>query len=125
MAKVDDARAGCDRFRKDIHQVLHVGRRRDERHLLQHDPLTAHALVPRREHAAVVLQRGQHLVPRLEIDPELAVLQGLAGVPGDGHLFGITPEVVGQAPPNPFDLGLENPPHGVDRRLIRELHVSA
>jgi hypothetical protein len=75
VAKMDDLRLRRDGTLEHIHEELHAGRRRRERHRLDHDPLATAPLIPGREHAAVVLIGRENLVPRRKVEPELHVLE--------------------------------------------------
>jgi len=100
-----------------------AGRRHREVDLLDDDLLPAGALVPRGQHAAVVLFGGHDLVARIEIDAVLRDLQRLAGVSSDGHLVGIAAELRRQAAANHLDVPFDQPTV-IDRRLVRVVQVA-
>ena len=125
MAEVDHLRPRGDRTLKPVDEILHAGRRRREWDLSEHQSFTPRALVPCGEHATVILVGGQDLVTSLEIEAELCDFQGLTGIAGDGHFFGITSERPGQPLPYALHLRLEDLPHRVDRRLVGKLQVTS
>ena len=67
---LDDARARRDRVAELLDDVLVRRRRHLERDLLDHDPIAARPLVPRRDHPPVVLVGDDHFVAALEIQTE-------------------------------------------------------
>ena len=86
-------------------------------------PSRRHALLPRIEHARVVLVGGHDLVAGLQVDPELRDLQRLAGIARDGKLLGVAAELGGQLRAHRLDVRLEHLPHVVHRRLVRDVEV--
>jgi hypothetical protein len=123
---------------RDVGEVEDLGPRRDG--LLEHvieeilrrghrelqprdlDALAPHALVPRRQHARVVLLGRDDLVPGLEVDAVLGDLQGLARTARQGHLLAVAAELVGHAPAQ----RLAVPGHHaliVDGQHVDHLHV--
>src|SRR5580704_18805353 len=65
MADMNHLGARCDRFFNPARQIIHARRRHLKRYLLEHDAVPALALLPRGDHAAVVLIGGDHLVATL------------------------------------------------------------
>ncbi len=123
VADEDDPGARSHRPTETVGELVEAGRRHGEGNRAQDDPVAPLALPPGREHSRVVLVRGEDFVARLQVEPEDAGLEGLAGVPGDRHLLGVAPEGRGQPPPHRLDLGLQQLPHRVDRGLVRQLEV--
>ena len=105
-------------------RIVQRRRRHRERDLLERDAVAAGALIPGVEHAPVVLVGGDDLVAGLEVDSELRDLQRFAGVAGDGELVGLAAELRRQAAPHRLDVGLEDLPHVVHGRLVREVEVA-
>ncbi len=97
--------------------------RHGKRHLLQHDAVPASALIPGVEHAAVVLVGRDDLVAGFQVDSELGDLERLAGVARDRELFGVAPERRREASPHRLDVRLEDLPHVVHGRLVRQVQV--
>ena len=62
--------------------------------------------------------------PGFERDAELGDLQRLAGVARDRELLGIAAELGREAPPHALDVGLEDLPHVVHGRLVRDVEVA-
>jgi hypothetical protein len=122
VAEVQHLGARGDRAFEQAEQRLARGRHR-EIDLLDHDLLAPRALIPRRQHAAVVLLGGQHLVAGLEVEAVLRDLQRLARIAGDRHLFRIAAELGGEAPPHHLDVPLDQAAV-VDRRLVRVIEVA-
>ena len=86
------------------------------------DLVAPRALVPRGQHAAVVLLGGDDLVARLEVEADLRDLQRLAGVARDGDLFRVGAEFRGQPPPGGFDVPLDQPAV-IHRRLVGRVQI--
>ena len=124
MAEVQDLRRRRDRREQPIGELVHRRRRHRERDLLQHDPVAARALLPGVEHAAVVLVGRDDLVAGLQVDSELRDLQRFAGVARDRELLGVAAERRRQAPPHRLDVRLEDLPHVVHGRLVREVEIA-
>ena len=124
VANQNHLRLRGDAFHEAVVEIVHRGRRHRERELLQHDPVAPLALLPRGDHAGIILVRGQHLVARLEVEAHDADLQRFAGVPRDRHFFGIAAELAGQIASHPFNPRLELLPHVPDRRLIRLIEIA-
>ena len=81
-----------------------VRRRRDgELNAGHFDVFAPHALVPRRQHAGVVLLGREHFIPGLKVDPVLRDLQRLAGAARQGHLLRVTSELRGHAQADRLD----------------------
>ena len=118
VADVDDLRPRRDRLLDAARQVILRRRRHGEGDLLQDDAVPALALLPRGDHARVILRRRQHLVPALQRHAELHDLQRLARVPGDRHFFGIAAEARRQPAPHRLDLRLDPAPHRDGRSLV-------
>ena len=95
-----------------------------KRDLRQLDPVAAHALLPRVEHPPVVLVGRHDFVAGLERDAELRDLERLARVARDGELLGIASELGRQPPAHALDVGLEDLPHVVHGRLVRDVEVA-
>ncbi len=70
-AYVDDFRFRRDRARDGIRQLRQIRRRHRELDLGDGDLVAAHALLPRVQHAAVVLVGCDDVIARLQIDAEL------------------------------------------------------
>ena len=96
-------------------------RKRDLREL---DAVAADALFPRVDHPAVVLIRRHDLVAGLEVEAELRDLERFTRVAGDGELFGIAAELERQLTAHALDVRLEDLPHVVDRRLVRDVEIA-
>ena len=124
VAAEDHLGSRRNRLLEDVDQVLHARRRRRERHLLQHEAFTAHPLFPGREHTTVVLIGGQDLIPGIQVDAHLRYLERLARVARNGHLLGVTSEIIRQTAANALDLWFEDLPHRVDGRCVRVIHVT-
>ena len=121
VAEVQHLRARTDRAFENAVEIL-AGRRHREVHLLDLDLVAPRALIPRRQHAAVVLLGGDDLIAGLEVDAVLRDLQRLAGVARDRHLVGIAAELIGQAAADDFDVPLDQPAV-IDRCLIRIIEI--
>ena len=91
---------------------------------MTNDLVAACALVPRVQHPGVVLIRGDDLVARREVDPQLGDLQRLARVARDGHFFGIAAELGRESPAYGLDVRLEDLPHVVHGGLVREVEIT-
>jgi hypothetical protein len=89
-----------------------------ERDRPDHDALAPLALAERGQRSRVVLVGGEHLVARLQIEPEQDRLQRLAGVAGDGDLLRVTAEQRGQARADDLHLRLQHRPHRVGGGLV-------
>src|SRR5215470_1714274 len=63
--------------------------RHGEVELLQHDFVAAFPLLPRANHAGIVLPGGEDFVSGLEFEAKLSNLKRFAGVPRDGNAFGV------------------------------------
>ena len=124
VTDVDDLRFRRDSALDPLGQVVLGRRGNGEGDLPDHDPLASLPLVPRREHARVVLRRREHLVPALERDPQLHGLERLARVARDRHLLGIAAEARREAAPHRLDLGFEDLPHRVRRRRVGVVEVA-
>ena len=106
------------------HVVKKVLRRRHGKLEAGHDDaLAPHPLVPRRQHAGIVLLGRDDLVAGLEVDPVLDDLEGFAGAAGQGHLLGVGAELHGHPPADGLDvlgdLGLI-----VDGQHVDDVHVA-
>jgi hypothetical protein len=120
VTEMEHACARTDRALEHVDQVLRVRRRHGERDLPDDDAFAARALIPRGQHAAVVLVRRQHLVAGLHLDAELADLERFRRVARDRHLLGIAAERARELPAHALDLRLEHLPHRVHRRFVGE-----
>ena len=123
----------------DVAEVQHLGARRDRafeprkqllarrRHreidLGDLDLVAARALVPRRQHAAVILLGGHDLVAGLEVEAVLRDLQRLARVARDRHFLGVAAELRGQPAADHFDVPLDQPAV-IHRRLVRVVEIA-
>jgi hypothetical protein len=107
---------------QDAVEVFTGGRHR-EVHLLDGDLVAARALVPRRQHAAVVLFGRDDLIAGLEVDAVLRYLQRLARIARNGHLFGVAAELLRQAAAHDLDVPLDQAAV-IDRRLVRIIEVA-
>ena len=116
--------AGVIAAEQPLGEIVQRRRRHRERDLLQHDAVAAHALIPGVEHAAVVLVGRDDLVARLQVDAELRDLQRLAGVARDRELLGVAAELRREAAAHGLDVRLEDLPHVVHGRLVREVEVA-
>ena len=125
MAHQDQSGPRSDGLSEPIGQVVEARRRQRKGDLPDDDPLAPFALPQRREHAGVVVRRRQDLVSAAKLEPQQAGLHRLGGVAGDGDLLAVAAEGGGQPGSDRLDLRLEDPPHRVRRRLIREVEVAA
>jgi hypothetical protein len=123
MAEVQNLCRGRNRAEQSLREQVERGRRHGERHLLHHDAVAARALVPRVQHAAVVLVGRDDLVTRLQVDPELGDLERFTRVARDRKLLGVASECGRQPAPHRLDVGLEDLPHVVHGRLVRQVEV--
>ena len=124
VAQVNDARLRRDRLLESRSQLRQVLRRHRERDLRQRDPVAPHALLPRVEHAAVILVRRDHLVARLQIEAELRDLQCLARIARDGELLGVASGFGREVAAHRLHVRLEHVPHVMNGRLVRHVEVS-
>ena len=76
------------------------------------------ALANRREHAAIILCGGEHLVTRFQIKTEQQCLQRFRGVTCDCNFFAIAAKQLRQPGANRLGLRLENLPHRVGGRVF-------
>src|SRR5438105_2882152 len=81
------------------------------------------ALVPRRQHAWIILFGRDHLVARLEIESHLRNLKGLACIARDREFLRICSELRAESPSRRLDIFLDQATV-IDGRLIRRIHVS-
>ena len=108
-------RDGAFEGRGDLLDVLWRNRNLDQVEL---DAFALFALANRRQHAPVVLRRGEHFIAGLQIHPEQQRLEPFRCVARDGDLFAIAAEQFGQPGANRFRLRLENLPHRVSGRVL-------
>ena len=122
VGEVEDLRPGRDGLLEHLVEEV-LGRRHGELEAGHDDALAPHPLVPRRQHAGVVLLGRDDLVAGLEVDPVLDDLQGFAGAAGQGHLLGVAAEFRGHPPADGLgvlgDLGLV-----MDRQHVDHVHVA-
>src|SRR5437762_2003220 len=64
------------------------------------------------------------MIARAEIEAELRDLQRLARVARDGELFGVAPDLCRELAPHGLDVRLEQVPHVMDRRLVRDVEIA-
>ena len=91
---------------------------------LQHDPVASLALLPGRDHARIILIRGDHFVAALQVQAQLHDLERLAGVARDGDFFRIAAERSRQPSPHRLDARIENVPHVVRRAQVLHFQVA-
>jgi len=94
-----------------------------EVNLGQLDAVAAHPLLPRREHARVVLVGGQHLVARLEVEAELAICSDSLALRVMANSSGSQPNSRASSRRHALDVRLQDLPHVVDGRLVRDVEV--
>jgi hypothetical protein len=115
------------RLRRDgaLHPLIQVvlRRRHGEIDAGDLDAFAARPLIPGREHAAVVLLGGQHLVAGLEVDAVLRDLEGFARIPRERELLLVAAEL-GREPPARRLLVLFELAAMVHRRLVAEIEVA-
>src|ERR1700679_456155 len=87
VADVDDLGLRRNGIFKYFHQIIHAGRRHGERELLKLDSVTALALLPGGDHAAVILIGGDHFIAGLQMHTELDNLVRFPAIAGNAHLF--------------------------------------
>jgi hypothetical protein len=124
VAEVQHPRCRRHGAEQAIGEIVERLRRHREGHLLQLDAITPHALLPGIEHAPVILVRGHDFVAGFQRDAELRNLERLARVPGDGHLFGIAPELRREPAPHGLDVRLQDLPHVIHGRLVGQIEVA-
>ena len=98
-------------------------RRHGELHARERNLVAPDALVPRRQHAGVVLLGRDDLVARLEVDAVLKNLQRLARVARNRELLGVAAELGGEPPANRFEVPVDQPGI-VDRRHVLHVEVA-
>jgi hypothetical protein len=124
VADQDHLRLRRDRLLEALVEVVEALWRDREGDRLQDDAVAALALAPGGEHARVVVRGGEDLVARLQVEPELHGLERLAGVARDRHLLGVAAELAGERAAHRLDLRLEQLPHRVDGRFVRQVEVA-
>src|SRR5262245_36500646 len=125
VAEMDDASARRDAALEDLGDLILTLRRNGDGDFFDDDPFAPLALPPRGEHSRVILVGGQNLVARFQIQPELADFQRLAGVARDGDLVHIAAEREREPAAHAFDLRVEDAPHRVDGRVVREFQIAS
>ena len=120
--KMQDLGLRCDRFLESLVEIVLRGRHGelDTRDL---DLVAPHALVPRGQHAWVVLLGRDDLVTRFHVDPILGDLHGLAGVACQRELRDVTAELGGHPPAHGADVATDHAVvlHG---QHVRHVHVA-
>ena len=111
-----------DRLLEPLIQVV-LRRRHRELDARDLDLVAPHALVPRRQHARVVLLGRQHFVARLHVDAVLRDLHRLAGVARQRQLRRIAAELGGQAAPHRADVPAD-PVVVLHRQHVGHVHVA-
>jgi hypothetical protein len=96
MRDEDNFGARCDSAFDRIVDLLQALWRRRVFHLFQNDLFTQFTLFDRRDHARIVLRGSEHLVARLQVEAEQAVLEGFRRVTNDSDLLRITSEDAGK-----------------------------
>ena len=124
VGKLDDASLGCDRTADALHELAGIAERNRERNALDDDPLSAGTLVPRGEHARIVLVGDDHLVAPLEVDSQDQSLHSLGGISRDRQLLGIAAELPGERAADGLDPRFEHLPHMVRRQLVAEPQIA-
>src|SRR5688500_8353572 len=120
-----DHACGRSDCRCDSVQQISLRRRRNpERDLLQHYSLASRSLVPRRDHARIILIRDHDLVAALQVETEDHDLVRLRCVPRNRHLFHVAAEFAREIAPYAFDARLEYAPHVLDGKLVGEPEVA-
>src|SRR5262245_58073590 len=123
VAEVDDLRLRRERALEALPELADVPRRHRERELRERDLVAPNALLPRVEHAPVILVRRQHFVAGVEVEAELRDLQRLAGVARNRELLRIAARLGRELPPYRLDVWFEEVPHVVDWRLVGDVQV--
>ena len=115
------------RLRRDglFETVVEIVRRRRDGELeaVHFDAIAPHALVPRRQHAGVVLLGRDHFIPGLKVEPVLHDLQRLAGAARQGQLLRVTSELRGHAQADRLD-ALGNGALIKNGRHVDHIHVA-
>ena len=124
MTEVQDLGRRSHGPNQSIGQIGERLRRDRERDLGELDSIPADALLPGIEHPAVVLVGRQHFVSGPEIEAELSDLQRFARVSRDRQLLRVASKLPSQAPADCFDVGLQDLPHVVHGRLVRDVEVA-
>ena len=124
LREFDDFGLGSDRFADAVGEDRCRRQGNRERDLLDDDPLTPSPLLPACDHTGVVLISDDDLITAFEIDAEDQGLHRLGSVPGDCDFLGVAAKFVGKIAAHRFDPRLENPPHVLNRRLVRESKIA-
>ncbi len=124
VAAQDHACARGDGLLEEPHDFGGILRGNRDPDLLQQDAVAPLSLAEGRDHAPVVLGRGEHFVSPLEVEPVLQDLQALGGVARQRDLLGIHIPLAGQAGAHSLPLGLEDLPHRVGGRLVGVVEVA-
>ena len=125
VADQDQFRLGRDRLLEALVQIVHAeGGGTGNEIVLRTMPSRRSRWRKVVEHARIVLIGGQDLVAGLQVDAVLRVLQRLAGVARDGHLFGIAAGGGGEMPAHAFDAALQDVDHGVVRPHVAVIEVA-
>ena len=125
MAEVNDAGTRRDRPldpRSKLRMPAGIGNGKGN--LRDLDSIASRALVPGREHAAVILVGGHHLVAGLEVDAELRGLQRFTRVARDRKLFGVASRLGGEPAAHRLDARLEHLRHEGEGGLVGQVEIS-
>src|SRR5262245_622370 len=125
VAEMNDAGARRDVTLEDLGDLILAGRRNRDGDFFDDDTFAPLALPPRGEHSRVILGGGQNLVTRFRDDSELAYVTSLGVVARDGDLFHVAAERECKAAAHTFDLRVEDAPHRVDWRVVREFQIAS
>src|SRR5262245_40711234 len=125
VTEMYDACARRDIALENLDDLILTLRRNGDGDFFDDDPFAPLALPPRGEHSRIILVGGQNLVARFQIHSELADFQRLAGVARDCDLFHVAAERERKAAAHTFDLRVEDAPHRVDGRVVREFQIAS